>query len=161
MILVCDLCGFEVEGSKANTKMRHHKKTIHEAKPRQCPDCGEIVLDKDFTNHKARRHKSEACEMCGKVVKTLAAHMQRVHMSDSNKIFVCKECGKGFMDKSIMENHRMNMHIKAQPHQCRYGCENSYNDVSNRNAHEKRRHGGIFAKQIVNGNVDDIMFSNK
>ena len=62
------------------------------------------------------------------------------------------------MDKSIMENHRMNMHIKAQPHQCRYGCENSYNDVSNRNAHERRRHGEIFSKQIIkNGDVDDII----
>ena len=26
----------------------------------------------------------------------------------------------------------------------RYGCENSYNDRSNRNAHEKRRHGRLF-----------------
>ena len=42
MRLVCDLCGFKVEGSKADKKMWYHKKTISEAKPKQCPDCGEL-----------------------------------------------------------------------------------------------------------------------
>ena len=158
--LICDSCGFEVEGSKALTKMRWHKKTVHEAKPKQCPDCGEIVLDKDMKKHKAKAHTSAgaACEICGKVVKRLAHHMQIMHMAESDKRFVCKECGKGFMDQSTMENHRMSMHIKTQPHRCRYGCENSYNDVSNRNAHERRRHGGTFSVHILkNGNVDDVM----
>ena len=26
----------------------------------------------------------------------------------------------------------------------RYGCDIGYNDVSNRNSHEKKKHGGLF-----------------
>ena len=38
----------------------------------------------------------------------------------------------------------MNVHIRSRPYNCRYGCNMAYNDVSNRNSHEKKKHGGLF-----------------
>ena len=40
----------------------------------------------------------------------------------------------------------MNVHLKLRPYECRYGCSFRYNDLSNRNAHEKKTHGQIFSK---------------
>ena len=146
MNYICDLCGFKAEGGKnAIEKLRWHKKVMHEAVMVPCQDCGKMIKDKYMRLHKRKVHTASACEICGVVLKNVKHHMQTVHMADSDKRFICKECGKGFMCKNTMESHRMNMHIKSQPHQCRYGCDNRYNDVSNRNAHERRRHGGVFS----------------
>ena len=94
--------------------------------------------------HKKNVHNAVACKICGVVVKNLRLHLQGMHTADKDKRFRCEDCGKGFMCKLKLGSHRMNTHIKTQPHQCRYGCENRYNDVSNRNAHERRRHGQVF-----------------
>ena len=48
------------------------------------------------------------------------------------------------MEEKQLEIHRMNVHLKLRPHKCRYGCDISYNDTSNRNAHEKKTHGKLF-----------------
>jgi len=59
-------------------------------------------------------------------------------------MFQCQDCGKGFMAPHKLEIHRMNIHLKLRPYKCRYGCAFSYNDSSNRNAHEKKTHGKLF-----------------
>ena len=38
----------------------------------------------------------------------------------------------------------MNVHIKARPYTCRYGCGAAYNDSSNRGHHERKKHGGNY-----------------
>ena len=38
----------------------------------------------------------------------------------------------------------MNVHIKARPYACRYGCGAAYNDSSNRGHHERKKHGGNY-----------------
>ena len=73
--------------------------------------------------------------------------MKVVHAPDNEKQFQCRECGKGFIHANKLEEHAMNVHIKSQLYQCRYGCENRYNDSTNRNVHENRRHGGLFVKR--------------
>ena len=70
--------------------------------------------------------------------------MKRIHTPDEKKKFQCQDCGKGFAQKDSFEAHRMSMHLKLRPHKCRYGCDMAYNDVSNRNQHEKRVHGKLF-----------------
>ena len=89
--------------------------------------------------------KSEQCTICGAVVLRLKDHIRSVHTADEDKRFVCNFCGKGFFDKKKLENHKMNVHLKLRPHRCRYGCDIGYNDTSNRNAHEKKKHGGLFS----------------
>ena len=80
-----------------------------------CPDCGKMFKDRYLKLHQRKVHSAAACEICGVVVKNVKHHMQGVHMADSDKRFHCKDCGKGFMCRVTTDNHRMNMHIKAQP----------------------------------------------
>ena len=39
----------------------------------------------------------------------------------------------------------------------RYGCDIGYNDVSNRNSHEKKKHGGLFNGAERGPNIKQIM----
>ena len=138
----CDLCGFV---AKNLDTLKHHTKTKHDTGDYPCPECGK-VLDSLFAlnKHITRVHRASACPICGAVLKNMKLHMQEAHMDDADKKYHCEDCGKGFMDKQRMEGHRMNVHIKSQPHKCRYGCENRYNSPSNRNAHERRNHGDLY-----------------
>ena len=70
--------------------------------------------------------------------------MQNTHIPEEKKNFQCQHCSKGFFYKHQLDQHLMNMHLKLKPYNCRYGCDLSYNDISNRNQHEKRRHGKLF-----------------
>ena len=87
------------------------------------------------------------CPQCGILVRDLQSHIAAVHTSDQDKRFQCQDCGKGFNGKKKLEDHRMNVHLKLQPYKCRYGCDFGYNDISNRNQHEKKKHGKLFMKK--------------
>ena len=68
----------------------------------------------------------------------------RVHQTEEYKKFICEHCDKRFFTSASLNKHIMNVHLKLRPYSCRYGCEFAYNDVSNRNAHEKKTHGKLF-----------------
>ena len=113
--------------------------------PVSCPDCNKILKNKDILkNHWRKVHVSAPCSICGVVVKNMGLHMGERHKPNSEKKFLCSDCKNGFMTKQKLENHRMSVHLKSQPHKCRHGCDNRYNDSSNRNAHERRRHKETF-----------------
>ena len=142
LTFICDLCGFVAPNPQS---LKDHTKKKHESIPMPCPECGKIMGSKiAVDSHKRKVHSASACIICGVVIKNMKIHMQEMHIDDSEKRYQCQDCGKGFMDKQRLTDHRMNMHIKSQPHKCRYGCENRYNDKSNRNAHERRRHGEVY-----------------
>ena len=146
VVFVCDQCGFVARDKE---KLKHHHKTRHESSPMLCTEqnCGKILNNKfALDKHIRRVHISSACHICGVVLKNISVHMQEQHMSNADKKLHCEDCGKGFMDKQRLTGHRMNMHIKTQPYRCRFGCTNRYNSQSNRNAHERRRHGGVPSK---------------
>ena len=84
------------------------------------------------------------CPQCGKSVRSLDNHILRTHTEDGLKKYQCQDCEKGFISLGALEKHRMNVHLKLRPFQCRYGCDFGYNDISNRNAHEKKKHGKLF-----------------
>ena len=73
--------------------------------------------------------------------RSLTFHQQVVH---EDKKFQCQDCGKGFSIKRKLEYHRISIHLKTKPFNCRYGCEISYSDPGNRNAHERKTHGKLF-----------------
>jgi KRAB domain-containing zinc finger protein len=98
-----------------------------------------------YKAHRKNSHKTKtSCEQCGGMFTQIDLHMKTMHILDNEKKYPCTECGKGFALKFHLKNHAMNMHIKSQPYQCRYGCVNSYNDQTNRIAHEKRKHGQVY-----------------
>ena len=146
--VVCQECGQEVHGRK----VKYHMQKYHEVVECSCDKCGKKYHDTiSLKAHMRDCMKSEQCNICGAIVTRMADHIRNVHTEEKDKKFVCNICGKGFHQKRKLENHTMNIHLKLRPHRCRYGCDIGYNDTSNRNAHEKKKHGGLFGDtQIAN-----------
>ena len=111
-----------------------------------CEKCGKVFDSYIYlADHVKYVHaEKKACKLCGAVVKHLDDHMLNVHTEDSKKSRQCQYCGKGFLDQQKLDRHVMSMHLKLKPYKCRYGCDIAYNDYSNRNHHERKKHGGLF-----------------
>ena len=62
------------------------------------------------------------------------------------KQFNVSNVEKVFCNKMEMQDHQMNVHLKMRPYKCRYRCIDNigYNDLGNRNSHERKKHGGVF-----------------
>ena len=144
--VVCQDCGKEVHGNK----VKYHMQKYHEVVECSCDKCGKKFYDTmSLKDHMRDCMKSEQCNLCGAIVSRIADHIRNVHTAEKDKKFVCNICGKGFHQKRKLENHTMNNHLKLRPHRCRYGCDIGYNDTSNRNAHEKKKHGGLFGNTKI------------
>ncbi len=115
----------------------------------KCAACAiQITGRHRYARHVATQHTgSWPCETCGAVFKAkqyLTKHCAVMHTSDEAKPHRCTDCGKGFVTSNALKTHMMNVHIKARPYACRYGCGAAYNDSSNRGHHERKKHGGNF-----------------
>ena len=144
---MCPICGKLLKTQSQLPKhieSTHGKLKIEDFKP--CHICGKEFKSVGLLQaHVKRYHKEkEACPHCGDKVRNLKKHIEGMHTLDKDKKYQCQDCEKGFMEKQKLEIHRMNVHLKLQPYKCRYGCDIAYNDVSNRNQHEKRTHGKLF-----------------
>ena len=94
--------------------------------------------------HDGNRETQE-CPHCGKKVVNLKAHIKTMHTADDQKKIQCPDCGKGFVNDNFYQKHRISVHEKTYPYNCRYeNCEAKYNDPSNRNCHERKKHGAVF-----------------
>ena len=135
---VCNICG------KSVNNLKGHIENIHNFTLVQCPICGVSLKESSLRCHMKSHNEKTTCPTCGITVKNLARHTKIVHTEDEKKEFKCLNCGKGFIDKRSLQAHRINAHLKTYPYHCRYGCEMKYNDISNRNSHEKKKHGGLY-----------------
>jgi len=143
---VCNDCG-EIYHSKDAFKYHQKMKHSNLKKDHICNICGKgFYMKGHLTSHMSRAHlnKPVTCPECGLQVKNLKMHLKIIHTPDEEKKFQCEDCGKGFAKRDSYTAHRMNMHLKLRPYRCRYGCDMSYNDTSNRNQHEKRVHGQLY-----------------
>ena len=156
---VCPLCSFE---TKQRFKLDKHLGKAHvpsivveEARVEEkevdlkCDDCGKQWLDVHaLKKHKNTVHNASPCPYCAKIVKKVKNHIFTTHTADTDLSLRCEQCGKGFFEKSRLEKHKMNVHTRSRPFKCRYPwCQvfpDGYNDVSNRNSHEKKKHGKLF-----------------
>jgi len=149
--VICDICGYVIEISRGHSydsglkRMKEHKSTKHNPVLVPCPECSKMVQQHYLRVH-MKIHKIEICSVCGKEVKI--KNFKR-HVAAHNDIWLhkCSHCSKGFNNKQSMDHHIMSVHLKLRPYKCRYGCEFAYNDSSNRNQHEKKKHGALFTKQ--------------
>ena len=142
-LLQCSYCGKEIRADK----MKYHLRYYHCERPYQklttCTICGKEV--QHISNHMKTHSDKEPCPVCGQLMKDIKRHMELMHTSKDEMKSQCEDCDKSFPYKYMLDKHRMNVHLKTRPYTCRYGCELSYNDSSNRNAHERRRHGQIYS----------------
>ena len=150
---ICPHCG---KSCKTYGVLSHHKHVAHATGSFPCDICGKIYTSKPSLNDhlkKSCKAKMTPCSICGAMLKGqrgIKGHMRSVHTDDKEKRFQCGICGKGFFSQDKLNCHEMSMHIKSRPHRCRYGCDIGYNDISNRNAHEKKTHGARFDLSIKN-----------
>jgi len=141
--LMCDDCGFT---TTSKTTFYSHIKFHHDKNIQVCELCS-----KEFNGtlklklHIRRSHaEKKPCPMCGEMIKSMWLHMKTMHAKDSDKKYQCDECGKGFVQISKLEGHKMSVHIKARPFVCRFGCGAATNDKGNRKKHEITKHGKVF-----------------
>ena len=141
---VCDICGF-VYNTKygiALHKKKMHKDDLIEDDLIQCTKCPMKV--KSIRKHMESHQEISVCTICGAKVKRMKNHM-RLHIPYDQCKFKCEPCKRGFFTTDKLRSHMMSVHLKERPYSCRYGCEMAYNDVSNRNSHEKKKHGQLFS----------------
>lgn len=143
--IVCEVCGAAACDANA---LKNHMLRMHDPTLIKCKVC-DATVEGNFRLeiHMKRVHgdrQLEQCKICGDSFIHLRRHMRNFHQGVKN--FQCDKCEKGFVSKSLLEKHNMSVHIKSRPYGCRYGsgCTMSYNDVSNRNSHEKKKHGALF-----------------
>ena len=119
-----------------------HRKSEHDHKAVTCSFCSRICQNKmKLWYHVKSVHNQGTCDICLVTVQSLKKHMKNVHTSDKDKKFHCEQCEKGFPESSRLSRHMMNEHIKSRPYHCRHPpCEMRYNDLSNRNSHERKSH---------------------
>ena len=122
--------------------LQGHMRNKHKSEPCKCPNCEKVFQNKYLLmNHKQANHPTDTiCPHCGGNFSRLKEHIGNKHTLEHEKKFICKQCGKGLSNRVSLNTHMMSVHMKLQPYQCRYGCENKYNDSANRAAHERRRH---------------------
>ena len=141
----CKACGKMYFNRKERDK---HQKEEHAeiAQSYSCDQCGVTFNTKSSLNkHIKNIHAEESeCPYCGKKCKNLQFHIDTAHVSDEMKRLKCQDCGKGFLLEYQLKKHVESVHLNSKRYQCRYGCDNRFNDASNRNAHEKKKHGTLF-----------------
>eukprot|EP00088_Acartia_fossae_P004077 TRINITY_DN11742_c0_g1_i3.p1 TRINITY_DN11742_c0_g1~~TRINITY_DN11742_c0_g1_i3.p1 ORF type:complete len:692 (-),score=148.60 TRINITY_DN11742_c0_g1_i3:146-2221(-) len=152
--VICDICGQEMK-SKNPAILKDHKARVHDPVLVQCTQCPGKYTAAGLKQHMRRCHSEGVCNICGIKVKQLIRHMNVMHGSVESSKYKCEYCTKVFHYKHQLKTHTMNVHLKERPYKCRYGCDMAYNDSSNRNAHERRRHGQRFTGSVLNKVVDE------
>jgi len=132
--------------AKNRSLIQKHINAVHNPIESKCKVCNETFTNTNLlkAHTKYSHREASTCELCGDTFKNIEMHTKTMHKTDKEKRYKCSQCEKAFAVKNSLKLHEMNVHIKSRPYQCRYGCENRYNDSGNRSAHEKRRHGQAF-----------------
>ena len=149
--VVCNLCGLSLK----EPYLKEHIMYQHEVQEKKflCDQCDLAFANKHrLQSHMRSKHTEKlTCPHCGVKVRRLDVHISAKHTPDHEQKYQCQDCGKGFGELRMLKAHQMNVHLKLRPYNCRYGCDIAYNDISNRNQHEKRQHGKLFVKYDSRG----------
>ncbi|XP_059098403.1 zinc finger protein 120-like [Tigriopus californicus] len=143
----CSDCGRQY---KSRNELTNHISDAH--KRVKCKICGEeIVGHGALQRHRQKLHpvlvQCDQCPMTFPSNFKLRTHQIRMHLPDSQKPFICDQCGKGFLYKRKLDEHMMYAHIRSFPMQCRFGCDKRFNDSNMRRAHEVRVHNAPSKKR--------------
>ena len=144
---ICNICGEAFKDLTAHIR-RSHENIQQKIK---CEICGTLMFESYLPQHMKNIHsgnrerEAQVCPQCGKKVLDVAKHIEIMHTADEQKKIQCPDCGKGFTSPSDYQKHRISVHEKTYPFKCRYeNCEAKYNDSSNRNCHERKKHGAVY-----------------
>lgn len=106
-----------------------------------CKMCEKTYVSRSAFNKHLREHsgafKPSVCEICGKTVRYLVAHLE-VHAGEKN--FVCNVCGKAFLRGDFLTAHKR-VHTKDKPFKCEV-CGLAYTQKTPLTVHMRRKHTG-------------------
>ena len=136
----CDTCGKFLPNV-------HRLKKHNDAHHRQikCKICNQIFAGTiGLASHRDKVHSQKLpCPHCHKLLPSrvkLEYHMIS-HKTPEEKKYICEKCGKRFGWSHHLAKHEMNVHVRSRPYKCSVqGCNWAFNDLSNRNMHERRVH---------------------
>ena len=129
----CNVCGKQF---KTNHKLENHI-LLHEPPTKKCPFC-----DKMFeTDHKRKKH------------------IKANHIDDSQKLYKCSYCSKGFDIITSYQSH-MNDHKNIRPYNCHL-CDKAYRNSFDLQQHVRKTHGitsvnGQFVEPVPQSEPPDV-----
>lgn len=123
---------------------KQHKKRVKVNKNKlMCSNCGRKCLSSSALSIHMRSHTNERpyqCPSCNKSYKdagTLKRHVDRNHLQNRERKFICENCGKRFYAKRDIQVH-MRVHTGETPYSCPI-CPAHFTQMSAMLRH-KRRH---------------------
>lgn len=122
-----------------------HLKTDHNERIHVCDICGADFRKRNPYNEHMAEHGTDAttvgggdfeCDVCH--LSFSEARLFRIHRKGhktSTKIWTCKECGKNYSSKNLLDEH-MNMHTGERPYKCPH-CTKDFASKYTLTAHMK------------------------
>lgn len=156
----CDQCDDRFATQELlNRHMVQHKEKIR----CKCDICGKILVTKSaLVQHKKRQHTIEGqsmkfrCDQCDfTTTKDFYLKKHKItHLSDAEKPYQCRFCGKGFLNKNIGTRHEW-AHTDTRPYTCDV-CGKNFRHHTDLKSH-RRLHTGERPYQVRIINIRKIL----
>ena len=133
---LCPECGVSVKDLKSHIERWHYgDKQI-------CMHCGKDLRNKgSLKTHIEKVHEKLPCELCGFLVakSAMSRHVQSKHTPNSQKKHKCNICGKGFVAKEQLKDHK-HIHTGEKPYKCKY-CSMCFASKGTHGMHQRTHLG--------------------
>ena len=132
----CPECGVSVRD------LKRHLNAMHYGQKQICAHCAqELPSLLCLKDHIQTVHEKIPCDECGKLVarRVMKRHRDSVHTPNDQKKYKCDVCGKGFVAKDHLNDHK-NIHTGEKPYKCKF-CSACFASKGTHAMHERSHVG--------------------
>ncbi|CAL8128508.1 unnamed protein product [Orchesella dallaii] len=125
---VCELCGQQYKGAKADVMLERHMKRIHSGSEITCSICSKVFhYGIQYDKHMKSEHQISKlpCSICKKELgstRRLREHMNIVHAAEPEQ-HLCPHCGATFKTVRYLQRHIVWMHKELVEVKGKHVCE--------------------------------------
>ena len=133
---LCPECGVSVRD------LKRHLNAMHYGQKQICAHCArELPSLLSLKDHIQKVHEKIPCDECGKLVarRLMKRHRDSVHTPNDQKKYKCDVCGKGFVAKDHLNDHK-NIHTGEKPYKCKF-CSACFASKGTHAMHERSHVG--------------------
>ena len=133
---LCPECGVSVRD------LKRHLNAMHYGQKQICAHCArELPSLLSLKDHIQKVHEKIPCDECGKLVarRVMKRHRDSVHTPNDQKKYKCDVCGKGFVAKDHLNDHK-NIHTGEKPYKCKF-CSACFASKGTHAMHERSHVG--------------------